>query len=72
MSTSTPLKDYWRGYRCCKEQMEFCGIESAKHECQYGLNGVSNAYAQGWQDALNKRLKKLEERREARWGYRHD
>lgn len=72
MSTSTPLKDYWRGYRRCNEQMEFCGIESAKREYQFGLNGVSNAYAQGWQDALHKRLKKLEERREARWGFSHD
>lgn len=72
MSTSTPLKDYWRGYRRCNQQMDDCGIHSAKREYWYGLNGVSNAYAKGWQDALHKRIRKRDELREARWGYCHD
>ena len=49
------LREYWRGYRRADRDAEMCGIESAKSEYSYGLNGCGRAFARGYHDRISGR-----------------
>ena len=54
MSNSDYVKEYWRGYHTCKDNIEYGGYEFAVYEYMYGLNGATDVYVRGYRACLYK------------------
>lgn len=47
-STRKANREYWDGYRHAKRRTFECGIQGAREEYAFGLNGKSPAYYRGF------------------------
>ena len=42
------MRDYWTGYRAAKATAYNCGIDTARKDYAYGLQGKNSAYCAGY------------------------